>query len=150
MDESEDAVRTFAWALDHIYRPGDTLHLLHVVPAPARESAPPSGAIGYIPPPPPTAAADLEAAASAFLEERLYPEATARGLDPAAVVRPALVHEPATESLATTIVRHAESQLKASCIVMVSHHKARLTEALWGSVSKAVASKARIPVTLVH
>jgi nucleotide-binding universal stress UspA family protein len=84
------------------------------------------------------------------LEERLYPEAAARGLDPATVVRPAIVHEPATESLASTIVRTAEAHLGAACIVMVSHHKARITEALWGSVSKAVASKARIPVTLVH
>jgi nucleotide-binding universal stress UspA family protein len=126
------------------------MHLLHVVPAPTRESAPPSGTIGFIPPPPATAAADLEAAAAKFLEERLFPEAWARGLDVATVVRPAIVHEPATESLATTIVRHAEGHLGAACIVMVSHHKARLAEALWGSVSKAVASKARIPVTLVH
>ncbi len=154
---TQDAVRTFAWALDHLYRPGDTVHLLHVVPAPARTFTPPSGAIGYIPPPPPSAAADLEAAATAFLAARLYPEATARGLDPGAMVRPGVVHEAtgssrrssSTEAVAFTILKAAD-EIGASNLVMVSHHKARLHEALWGSVSKTVAAQARIPVTLVH
>jgi len=151
---SQDAVRTFAWALDHLYRPGDTVHLLHVVPAPARAFTPPSGAIGYIPPPPASASADLEAAATHFLTDRLFPEARSRGLDPASMVRPTVVHEcstyrSSTEAVAATILRTA-TEIGAANLVMVSHHKARLQEALWGSVSKTVAAQARMPVTLVH
>lgn len=150
----QDAVRTFAWALDHLYRPGDTVHLLHVVPAPARAFTPPSGAIGYIPPPPATASADLEAAATAFLADRLYPEAISRGLDPATMVRPTVVHEAcsrrsSTEAVAFTILQ-AATEVKASQLCMTSHNRARLHEAIWGSVSKTVAAQARIPVTLVH
>ena len=125
-----------------------------VMALPARAFTPPSGAIGYIPPPPASAAADLEAAATAFLADRLFPEATARGLDPAAMVRPTVVHEcstyrSSTEAVAATILRTA-TDLRAANLVMVSHHKARLQEALWGSVSKTVAAQARMPVTLVH
>ena len=70
------------------------------------------------------------------------------------MVRPTVVHEcstyrSSTEAVAATILRTA-TDLRAANLVMVSHHKARLQEALWGSVSKTVAAQARMPVTLVH
>lgn len=146
----QDAVRTLAWTIDHLYKRGDVVHLLHVLPVSARVSHP-SGSLSpiFLPPNPDDAAAALEAAASAFVRDRLYPEAAARGLDPEAVLRPTIVREPATETVAATIVRTA-AELGAAQLVMISHAKPRLQEAIWGSVSKAVVAAARMPVTLVH
>lgn len=32
VDDSEDSRKAFAWALENVYREGDCLHLVHVVP----------------------------------------------------------------------------------------------------------------------
>ena len=68
--DSEDALQ---WTLQNLYRPGDVLHFLHVVPR--QEPAPTYGAppVDFLPQQNPNSFQQLAEQAQSFIKDRLLP-----------------------------------------------------------------------------
>lgn len=137
-----------AWAAEHLFRDGDALHILHVVPLPAPPVTP-SGALYYVPPPPPSAADDLAAAATEFIHSHFLADPLVAALPPASV-HVDIVRECASERCVGASIVAAADGLDAAAVVMLAHSRSRVQEFVWGSVSKYVAAHTTRPVVLVH
>lgn len=143
----QEATRAVAWAASHLYRPGDALHILHVVPR-AVATATPSGALFYAPPPPATAEADLACAAEAFIRDHFLAAAEVRGLPEGSVVVD-IVHERACATSVAAAIVGAADDLDAAAVVLLAHGRTRVQELVWGSVSKAVQAASGRAVVLI-
>jgi len=146
--QSQDATRAVAWAAEHLFRAGDALHILHVVPLPSPPVTP-SGALYYVPPPPASAADDLAAAATAFIESHFLADEKLAALPPGSVHFD-IVRECASERCVGATIITAADGLDAAAVVLLAHSRSRVQEFVWGSVSKYVAAHTTRPVVLVH
>lgn len=143
VDASEDSVCAFQWTLRNLYRAGDSLHLLHVVPDVF--SSPASGAIYYPSMPDPEVERALWQQAEDFITETFVGAAAAQGV----AVNVILVKESAHKTVGWAVCRKAE-ELHAAPLVLATHHKSAWEEMLLGSVSKFCAAHCRQPVLLLH
>lgn len=138
----QDSSRAVRWALAHVARAGDFLHLLHCVPhAGTLHGVEP----GLYSPPGAEADEDGEAAAAAAMVERRF-----GGMLAAAGVPYDLhaVVAAANASGRAAAVAAAAASLGAALVILAEHPKARLTAWAHGSVTREVARAARTP-TLV-
>ena len=139
----QDSVAAFKWALHNLYRAGDALHILHVLPDTG--SSPASGQLYY-------GAGDTEEEASqvlqqagAFIQSEFVGLAATKGVE----VNVVLVKDSKHKHVGWAVCAKAE-ELDAAPLVLATHHKSYFAEMLLGSVSKFCAANCKQPVLLVH
>jgi len=157
VDGSDASVMACHWALDHLYRAGDTMHLVHIIPC-----IPPSIytsiesynlALGSMPGsetvPMPQEVQEQEAEAwrqeqgrkySALLEEA--------GANFTFDIMVQYTQDPVT-SISEDLCGVAD-KLDAAAVVMAAHKHSALAELLFGSVANHVAHHCSKPVIMLH
>lgn len=143
VDANEESVAAFMWTLVNLYREGDSLHVLHVVPEAL--SSPASGSIYYPQPIDPETERALWRQAQEFIQDEFVEIAKSKGV----TVNVVLVKESRHKHIGWAVCKKAE-ELQASPLVLACHHKSKLEEMLLGSVSKFCAEHCRQPVLLIH
>ena len=130
--------------MEHIYRPGDAVHLLHVVPSIHSSTA--NGSVYYSFNPVENDSSLFDQARQ-FIEEEFVSTARERDI-PVEVV---LIKEDTKQHkhVGAAVVKKAE-ELCASPLVLFAHHKTKFEEIFFGSISKWCAANASCPVLLVH
>lgn len=128
----------------NIYRPGDAMHILHVVPA--VDATPASGFVYY----PRYQVGDehaLSSQAEQFIKDEFVAMAEERGISVNVVV---VKDSPRHDHVGWAVCEHAD-ELQASPLVLYAHHRSIFEELMLGSsVTKFVARNCKRPVLLVN
>uniref|UniRef100_A0A7S1SI72 UspA domain-containing protein n=1 Tax=Tetraselmis chuii TaxID=63592 RepID=A0A7S1SI72_9CHLO len=141
----DTSVAACEWVVEHVYRPGDELHLIHIVP----RSDPSQGPI--------VAPGDLVArrnpseydhaveGAEKFIAQRLLPVLAVLTTDPVVHL---IKSEMDTDSIGGVLCRKADG-LGAALLLVSSHTKSKVTEFFVGSVCSYCTHNSKVPV-IVH
>ncbi|GMH39939.1 hypothetical protein BSKO_07843 [Bryopsis sp. KO-2023] len=143
VDDTDDSVRALEWTVNNVYRGGDSLHLLHVVPFIHRRTVP--SAVYYTPPVDPGLQEQLTETAEVVINERFTPVLTDLGVG----CKVDIISEGSNETIAEAVCDGAVG-LGASMVVVAAHKRHWLASWLAGSKSTEVAKKAPIPVIVFH
>lgn len=141
--ESEDALQ---WTLQNLYRPGDILHFLHVVPR--QEPATMYGAppVDFLPQQNPKSVQKLAEQAQSFIKDRLLP--MLGDMQPEPVVH-VVKSEVDTDSIGNVVCQRAEA-LAVAAVVIAGHRKSKVGDFLMGSVTNFCTHHCKKPVLVVH
>eukprot|EP00877_Chromochloris_zofingiensis_P010422 jgi/Chrzof1/5633/Cz16g09200.t1 len=146
VDDSDGSSKAFDWAIQQLYKEGDQLHLVHVIPRlqfAAVYGVPP---VDFVPVADTTTYEAAIHQAEEFIISRFV-----RKLAPELKCTP-VVHivksEVDTESVGHVLCKKAE-ELDAICIVMASHNKGRMAEFFLGSVTQYCTHHSKRPVVIV-
>lgn len=126
-------------------RPGDEVHLVHVVPRVQQAAVFGAPPVDFLPQQDPAAYAALIKNAEAFIAARFLPRLLALSPDPVVHVVKADVD---TDSIGNVVCRKA-GDLGAAALVMASHSKSRLQEFFLGSVTAYCCHHSPAPVLVV-
>jgi nucleotide-binding universal stress UspA family protein len=145
VDDSEDSQKAFNWAISNIYREGDQVHIVHVVPRlafAAQYGVPP---VDFVPAAESNTYETAVQRAEQFIIDRFV-----KAMPPS--VRAPVVHiiksEVDTESVGHVLCKKAD-ELEAVAIVMASHNKGRMAEFFLGSVTNYCTHHSHRPVVIV-
>ncbi|KAF8064605.1 abhd17c [Scenedesmus sp. PABB004] len=144
VDHSEAAYRAVNWTLDHLYRDGDVLHLLHVLPAASTLTPGAFGGLAASLPPEEGLMDRMEENARAYFEAHFMGLARTHG---AATVLD-LVRGGCNVSVSRMICQKAED-LGAAVVVLCEHKRSPLASLFVQPVARQVAENCRRP-TVVH
>mmetsp|Transcript_355 Transcript_355/g.944 ORF Transcript_355/g.944 Transcript_355/m.944 type:complete len:430 (-) Transcript_355:66-1355(-) len=144
VDDSAHSEKALQWTMDHLYREGDTVHLLHVVPKVAQQMAVSDGLGTTI------AALEVRHAHSDETVSQRFQQMLDGGGVPYKVDLIKEMRDDSVRSLGTAIVDKARD-LGASSIVMASHNRGFFEEFVLGSVTNYVTHHCTdIPVVVLH
>lgn len=145
IDGEEASYRAIGWTLDHLYRDGDILHLLHVVPEVATMSQLGGYNLAASLGPEEGMQAQLAAHAEAFVHSHCGPLAAQRG----AAWQLDLVPGRCNTSVSDTIISKI-NELDAAMVVL-SVRPTSFIEGLFSmGISKQVAARCTKPTLLFH
>lgn len=143
-DASEDAVK---WTMGNVFKDGDEVHILHVIPRFQLSStygAPPAD---FLPHSDPEAYEHMIKTAEGFIARRVL-----RHME-AATAPPPVAHiikfETDADSIGTVLCKKAE-ELKAAVLVVARHNKSKLQQFFLGSVSGFCIQNSKRPVLVHH
>ncbi|WIA16917.1 hypothetical protein OEZ85_013843 [Tetradesmus obliquus] len=151
VDDSDEGSWSVGWVVQHLWRQGDLLHVLHVVPAlPAHMSysLAPDGMMYSLPLPQLEEAQVEESHWRQLLLERLGPMLSSQGVNFQLDVITDYGSDP-LQGVAAAVVATAE-RLNAAALVLCGHSKGTMAEWLLGSVSDFAAHHAAVPVVVLH
>lgn len=151
VDDSDDCARSIEWVIHNLYKQGDTVYLLHVIPL-----SPPmdvmgglGGVDGLITLSTPRATPEEEqeqvAAAERFMDSKFVHLLKKAGIPSQLEVE----RQQEAEMIGDTIARFA-AKVEAAALVMASHKKSKLQELLLGSVSKHAANRSNTATIVLH
>jgi nucleotide-binding universal stress UspA family protein len=147
VDDTDDASRVFHWMLENMYKAGDEIHLLNVIPRPQSVSKFAVAAIDFNPPVDPATYHQAIAKAEKFIVNRFLSKI------PSEIATTPIVHiiksEVDTGSIGQVICQKAED-LNAALVIMGSHNKGAISELFLGSVSQYVTQHCKKPVTIAR
>lgn len=147
IDDSDECDRALSWTLEHLYRTGDEIHLLHVIPRLQRSSsfggAPP---VDFLPQQDPVGHEKLIKRAEAFIRSRYLPRLT--DVKPEATVH-IIKSDVDTESIGNVVCRKAED-IGARALIISSRSVSRLKRFFLGSVTSHCVHHSKVPVMVVH
>jgi nucleotide-binding universal stress UspA family protein len=145
-DASEEAVK---WTLANIYKDGDDLHMIHVIPR--------FQLIGGVPPADfvahhdPKVYEELIKKSEAFIARRVLTHVDQ--MTTASTSLPPVIHiikfETDSDSIGTVLCRKAE-ELNAAVLVVARHDKSKLSQFFLGSVSQFCVEHCKRPVVVHH
>lgn len=141
--ESEDALQ---WTLQNMYRTGDVLHFLHVVPR--QEPATTYGAppVDFLPQQNPKSSQKLAEQALSFIKERLLP--MLGDMQPEPVVH-VVKSDTDTDSIGNVVCQRAEAH-GVVAVVMAGRSKSNVGDFFMGSVTNFCTHHCKKPVLVVH
>ncbi|BDA44876.1 hypothetical protein COCOBI_06-3540 [Coccomyxa sp. Obi] len=145
VDDSAESERALSWTLEEIYREGDELHLVHVIPRmqmAAVYGAPP---VDFLPQQDPVAYDQLIKNAESFIAGRFLPSLASLKVQPIVHIVKSDVD---TESIGNVVCKKAED-LDVAAIIVSLHSKSRLQEFFLGSVTNYCAHHSRKPLLVV-
>lgn len=145
LDNSSESIKAVSWTLQHVYREGDIIHLLTVIPRPFVATSYPTPALLST-----AADADLEAREveghfREFLERHVAGMMNAAG----AKFEVHIVHGKCKDSISHIICTFSE-QVAANLVVLFAKRKSMLEHLFLGSVSKQVVADCKQPTMLLH
>ncbi|KAK9814802.1 hypothetical protein WJX72_011691 [[Myrmecia] bisecta] len=146
VDDSPECEHALKWAVSDFYKPGDEVHVLHVIPRlqlAAVYGAPP---VDFLPQQDPVAYEQLIKQAEHFISDRFLSKL--QGISPEPVVH-IVKSEVDTDSIGNVICKKV-LELNAAAVIMASHNKSRLQEFFLGSVTNHVTNHCKRPVLVVH
>lgn len=151
IDDSDEGYTAVGWVLQHLWRPGDVLHLLHVVPALPPHmsySLAPDGMLYSLPLPQLEEAQVEESHWRDLLLERFGPLLQANQVNFQLDVLTDYGTDP-LQGVASAVVLTAE-KLDAAALVVCGHSKGTFAEWLLGSVSDFAVHHSAVPVVVLH
>lgn len=146
VDESHASEKTLDWTLDNIYKAGDEVHVLHVIPSQTPVVLTTElGVAGLI--------EDDEATkqkvadhAQEFLKEKFMSKLEAAKIPyHVEVVRSSVDND----TIGALVCKHAE-QLNAAVVVMAKHTRTAVKEFFVGSVTSYCTHHCKAPVLVMH
>ncbi|MEW5306820.1 MAG: hypothetical protein WDW36_009258 [Sanguina aurantia] len=147
VEDSEDSQRAFDFMLKNIYREGDEIHLLNVIPRIQFAATMGVPAVDFTPQINREAYESVVQTSETFIVKRFLSRL------PEAIETTPIVHiiksEVDTESLGHIVCEKAE-ELKATLVIMGNHGKGKVAEFFRGSVSQYVAHTCKRPFLLVR
>ncbi|KAK9917547.1 hypothetical protein WJX75_005646 [Coccomyxa subellipsoidea] len=137
VDDAEDCERALQWCLDNVYRKGDTIHLLHVVPHAHNSS------FSHLDEHQDEMLAEQ---ARGFIEDRFL-----RSLEASRVPYHVCIvrGETDTESVGQLICQKAD-ELRASLVAMAAHNKGRLVRFIVGSTTRYCIRHSHVTVLVMQ
>ena len=147
-DSSEDAVK---WTLANVFKDGDELHIIHVVPRfqTFAGGVPPAD---FLPHHDPGVYENMIKTAEAFIARRVLKHVDELAATTTASPPP-VVHiikfETDSDSIGTVLCKKAE-ELKAAVLVVARHDKSKLQQFFLGSVSSFCIEHCKRPVLVHH
>ncbi|KAI7843254.1 hypothetical protein COHA_003088 [Chlorella ohadii] len=145
VDASEDSIDAFTWVIKNLVKPGDELHLLHVVPDVF--TSPASGSIYYCSSPDPEMERALWQQAKSFFVDNFLEHAKAEGLEDCCWLH--LVKESRHKHIGKAVCKKAD-ELGAEPLVLAAHDRSALEKMFLGSVSDYCVTHSKRPVLLLH
>eukprot|EP00884_Botryococcus_braunii_P002094 jgi/Botrbrau1/11886/Bobra.126_2s0019.1 len=146
IDDSSECERAVGWTVENLVRPGDEVHLVHVIPrmqvASMYPGAPP---VDFLPQQDPLSYEQLIKNAEHFITQRFLPKLG--NLEPSPVVH-VVRADVDTDSIGNVVCRKVD-ELKATALIMASHSKTKLQEFFLGSVTNFCTHHCRKPVLVV-
>lgn len=141
VDDTNESEHACSWAASNIYRKGDTIHLLHVVPEPSMIHVWPGM---YVPPDDDAEKEEVDDAV------RMIRKRFTNHLKSSKI--PCQVHVAVagteTDHLAKLINEKAE-ELDAACVIMASHGKSSFQELWTGSTSTNTTHTSSRPICII-
>lgn len=141
VDDTDESEYACQWAASNIYRKGDTIHLLHVVPEPSMIHVWP----GMYVPPDDDAEQDEVSDATKMIRKRFTSHLKSAKI-------PCQVHVAVagteTDHLAKLINEKAE-EVDAACMIMASHGKTSFQEFWAGSTSTSTSHSSSRPICII-
>lgn len=145
VDDSEHSQKAFTWSIENVYREGDQIHLVHVVPRlafAAQYGVPP---VDFVPAAENNTYESAVQRAEQFIIDRFVKQLPAN-------VKAPVVHiiksEVDTESVGHVLCKKAD-ELDAVAICMATHNKGRMAEFFLGSVTQYCTHHSKRPVIIV-
>jgi nucleotide-binding universal stress UspA family protein len=145
VDDTEAAEHSLDWTLQNLYRPGDVIHLVHVVPRQQLAQSFGAPPVDFLPQQDPVGHEMLLQHAETFIRERLLPKLADIQPDPCVHIVKSDVD---TDSIGNVICNKAD-MLKAAAVIMASHNRSKLKEFFLGSVTNYCAHHCKQPVLIV-
>lgn len=140
---SEEALR---WTLHNMYKAGDVLHFLHVVPRQepaAMYGAPP---VDFLPQQNPKSVQKLADQALSFIKDRLLPMLKDIETEPVVHV---IKSDTDTDSIGNVVCQQADA-LAVAAVVIAGHRKSQTGTFFMGSVTSFCTHHCKKPVLIVH
>ena len=148
VDDTDASSSVLDFVLSEIYRAGDELHILHVIPVPMPEVMTGGfGAMDSVITVDPDPAVDLKHIADAkeMLRTRFTPTLVTKNV----LYQTEIIHFPTdTQSIGEAICARAKN-LNAFSIAMAKHARGKINTFFFGSTSRYVAEHATCPVIIV-
>ncbi|KAK9830104.1 hypothetical protein WJX72_009803 [[Myrmecia] bisecta] len=142
VDDTPASERALQWTFNNLFRKGDELHLLHVIP----EAVPEVMTDFMIYNADPEDHARMVEKAKALLSSRYEPHCREAG----GICNMHIVHyHTDTGSIGTAIGKLADNY-NATAVIMAKHNKGLVKEALLGSATKATSKHCTKPLVLLH
>lgn len=141
IDNSANSTHALSWALQHMYRRGDKLHLVHVVPEPPTLHPWPGL---YVPPDDALERQEFKEAADMLLAA--FTPLVARAGAPCDAHLIVAAEDP---SSIVSILLDKQADLEAAVLVVAPHSSGGLAEWWLGSVTKGLLAHSPVPVVVV-
>lgn len=148
VDDSDAAENVVGWVLDNIYREGDELHLLHIIPIPMPEVITGGfGAMDSIVTVDPDPKEDLKHIADAkeMMKKRFVTTLASKDVRYQVEIIHFLTD---TQSIGEAICKRADG-LKATIVCMAKHNRGKISEFFLGSTSKYCTVHCPCPLIVV-
>ena len=137
----QDSELALHWAIENLYRSGDILHLLHVIPEPKMVHI---WAGIYIPPDEDAELVEIEDTKEFVKHRFLQTLITAK-----VPFQLHIILGPTDSEAVAKVISKKVEDLKAETVVMAKHSKGKLKEYWLGSVTKELIKRVKIPVAVV-
>ncbi|KAG1670775.1 hypothetical protein FOA52_014003 [Chlamydomonas sp. UWO 241] len=146
VDESKASRNAFQWAIDHLYRPGDTVHLFHVVTAGVKVFINTDLGLDEIVDDGGENSRKLEEEARDYLTSTFVPVLEEKKIPyQVEIVRFATDNE----SIGAVVCKRA-AVLNAAAVVMAKHARGSIAEFFVGSVTSYCTHNCASPVLVMH
>lgn len=146
VDHSEGSYEAVKWTLRHVYRDGDSLHLIHVVPATTSLTAPSALSLAAALPPEDGLQEHMERTAREFFEATCLKLAKQHG----ASATLDLVRSPCNRSISNAICAAVEELDAALVVLNIQRSPSWLATLFQDPVSKQVAEACARPTLIFH
>ncbi|GAB4820045.1 hypothetical protein N2152v2_007091 [Parachlorella kessleri] len=148
VDNYDSSEKSLEWALQNLYKGGDDLRLVHVVPVVGDPSPVVVDMALPFPLGPSPSTQDLKRVEEAkdFIKERFDKILTPREIPYTVEIVHFMV---STDNIGEIICKRADS-LKAHAVVLAKHQRGLLHELFLGSVAKYVCGHCKQPVVVLH
>lgn len=147
VDDTPASVAAFSFCVQNLLRPGDHLHLVHVIPRLVFSSTFGVPPVDFVPSADSTAYEQSLAKAERFILDKFVRQLPASYSGAAPVVH-IIKSETDTESVGHVLVKKADA-LGACFLALASNSRSRVAELFLGSVTQHVLHNSRRPVVVV-
>ncbi|KAL4443592.1 hypothetical protein ABPG75_011329 [Micractinium tetrahymenae] len=148
VDNSDVSEEVLEWSISNVYKEGDEIHLLHIIPVPMPEVIGGIGAMDSIVTVDPDPATDLKhiSEAKEFMKRRFVTKLASRSI----AYKVEIVHFLTdNDSIGEAICKRAEA-LNAAAVVMAKHQRGAIAEFFLGSVTKYCTHHIKQPLIVLH
>jgi nucleotide-binding universal stress UspA family protein len=147
VDDTAASIAAFTFVVQNLLRPGDHLHLVHVIPRLVFSSSYGVPPVDFVPASDSTAYEKSLALAESFILSKFVRQLPASYQGAAPVVH-IIKSETDTESVGHVLVKKADA-LNACFLALATNSRSRVAEIFLGSVTQHVLHNSRRPVVVV-
>ncbi|KAI3428123.1 hypothetical protein D9Q98_006506 [Chlorella vulgaris] len=148
VDNSDSSDDVLEWVVSNLWKEGDEVHLLHIIPVPMPEVIGGLGAMDSIVTVEPDPQLDVKhiAEAKEFMKRRFVTKLASRNI----AYKVEIVHFLTdNDSIGEAICKRAEA-LNAAAVVMAKHQRGAIAEFFLGSVTKYATHHCKQPLIVLH
>lgn len=141
VDDSDVCEEAMKWSAEHVCRPGDEVHMIHVIPRLQAMTKIGASPVDVMPYTDPGVYDDMISSAEGMLEKRALAYFDGEEREPIVHL---IKYETDNESIGELICRKAK-ELKANLVVVAKHNQGALSELFLGSVTTYCVKHCTVP-----